>query len=203
MKIGHHYRWPVFALWAQHAAAYGKMETFEVSLMRCIYKGKQFSWLLALSVPPGIAGFILHTPYSFLWGIIGFILCGLIGPFLYYFVKREDLGDAEGPYHSAAHLAAWSALSVFFLAIVWCFLDLFQEIWEREMIFAALSIPVMAVAVFLSMLLDDALAHVYIFLRRKNENISTLGCMLLFYRSGSCLDYRIGAFYLLFSRDAP
>ena len=102
--------------------------------MRCIYKGKQFSWLLALSVPPGIAGFILHTPYSFLWGIIGFILCGLIGPFLYYFVKREDLGDAEGPYHSAAHLAAWSALSVFFLAIVWCFLDLFQEIWEREMI---------------------------------------------------------------------
>ena len=96
-------------LWAQHAAAYGKMETFEVSLMRCIYKGKQFSWLLALSVPPGIAGFILHTPYSFLWGIIGFILCGLIGPFLYYFVKREDLGDAEGPYHSAAHLAAWSA----------------------------------------------------------------------------------------------
>ncbi len=159
-------------LWAQHAAAYGKMETFEVSLMRCIYKGKQFSWLLALSVPPGIAGFILHTPYSFLWGIIGFILCGLIGPFLYYFVKREDLGDAEGPYHSAAHLAAWSALSVFFLAIVWCFLDLFQEIWEREMIFAALSIPVMAAAVFLSMLLDDALAHVYIFLRRKNENIA-------------------------------
>lgn len=65
--------------------------------MRCIYKGKQFSWLLALSVPPGIAGFILHTPYSFLWGIIGFILCGLIGPFLYYFVKREDLGDAEAP----------------------------------------------------------------------------------------------------------
>lgn len=135
-------------LWAQHAAAYGKMETFEVSLMRCIYIGKQFSWLLALSVPPGIAGFILHTPYSFLWGIIGFILCGLIGPFLYYFVKREDLGDAEGPYHSAAHLAAWSALSVFFLAIVWCFLDLFQEIWEREMIFEALSIPVMAAAVF-------------------------------------------------------
>ena len=84
MKTGHHYRWPVFALWEQHAAAYGKMETFEVSLMRCIYKGKQFSWLLALSVPPGIAGFILHTPYSFLWGIIGFILCGLIGPFLYY-----------------------------------------------------------------------------------------------------------------------
>ena len=63
-------------------------------------------------------------------------------------MKREDLGDAEYPYHSAAHLAAWSALSVFFLAIVWCFLDLFQEIWEREMIFAALSIPVMAAAVF-------------------------------------------------------
>lgn len=51
--------------------------------------------------------------------------------FLYYFVKREDLGDAEGPYHSAAHLAAWSVLSVFFLAIVWCFLDLFQKIWEK------------------------------------------------------------------------
>ena len=140
--------------------------------MRCIYKGKQFSWLLVLSVPPGIAGFILHTPYSFFWGIIGFILCGLIGPFLYYFVKREDLGDAEGPYHSAAHLAAWSALSVFLLVIVWCFLDLFQKIWERGMIFSALSIPVMAAAVFLSMLLDDALAHVYIFLRRKNENIA-------------------------------
>ena len=90
------------------------------------------------------------------------------------------MGDAEGPYHSAAHLAAWRVLSVFFLAIVWCFLDLFQKIWEKGMIFSALSIPVMAAAVFLSMLLDDALA-----------------------RSGPCLSYRIGAFYLLFSRDAP
>lgn len=190
-------------LWAQHAAAYGKMETFEVSLMRCIYKGKPFSWLLVLSVPPGIAGFILHTPYSFFWGIIGFILCGLIGPFLYYFVKRGDLGDAEGPYHSAAHLAAWSALSVFLLVIVWCFLDLFQEIWERGMIFSALSIPVMAAVVFLSMLLDDALAHVYISLRRKNENIAHWLACCYFIGLGPCLSYRIGAFYLLFSRDAP
>lgn len=85
----------------------------------------------------------IHFTYAvfLFWGIIGFILCGLIGPFLYYFVKREDLGDAEGPYHSAAHLAAWSALSVFLLVIVWCFLDLFQEIWERGMIFRHCRFP--------------------------------------------------------------
>lgn len=180
--------------------------------MRYAYKGKRFLWLLALSIPPGIAGFILNTLYSFLWGIIGFVLCGLAGPFIYYLIKREDLGGSEGPYHGAAHLAAWSALSVFLLMAVWYFLDVFQEIWEKGMVFAALSIPVMATAVFISMLLDDIVARAYVSLRRKNKNIAHwLACcyfigllpaavivavLFIYFRQGTQLDPYTALFFV-------
>lgn len=136
------------------------------------YKGKQVLWLLSLSLPPAAAGFTVHTTAAFLWGLSGFILFGLIGPFIYYLAERKSLGDRKGPYHGAAHLASWSMISVFLIMAVWYFLDTLQKLWEKGVIFICGVIPVLAAIVILTMVLDDALAKAYAHLKRKNGDIA-------------------------------
>lgn len=136
------------------------------------YKGKQVLWLLSLSLPPAAAGFVVHTTAAFLWGLAGFIIFGLIGPFVYYLAERKPLGDLNGPYHGAAHLVSWSVLSVFLMMAVWYFLDALQKLWEKGVIFICGVTPILAAIVILAMILDDSLTKAYVHLKRKNGDIA-------------------------------
>lgn len=51
---------------------------------------RQLLWLLALTVPWGLGGFVVHTAFSLSAGLTAYWVAGLLVPFIFFLVQKKD-----------------------------------------------------------------------------------------------------------------
>ena len=175
---------------------------------------KQLLWLLALTIPWGLGGFVVHTAFSLSLGIIVYWAAGLLVPLIFYLVQKKGWGSELGGYRSAVHGPVWISLVIVEMVVFWNYLPSIDRIWKTSPVpAAAAAFLVLSFFVILAFFLDRGLSLIYVRLKEKNTlaarwlgsaffsglipgtaMISFLG---LYYAGGMRLDPFTASFFLM------
>lgn len=175
---------------------------------------KQMLWLLALTIPWGLGGFVVHTAFSLSLGTIVYWAAGLLVPLIFYLVQKKGWGSELGGYRSAVHGPVWISLVIVELVVFWNYLPSIDRIWKISPVpAAAASFLVLSLFVILAFFLDRWISLIYVRLKEKNTlaarwlgsaffsglipgtaMISFLG---LYYAGGMRLDPFTASFFLM------
>ena len=175
---------------------------------------KQMLWLLALTIPWGLGGFVVHTAFSLSLGTIVYWAAGLLVPLIFYLVQKKGWGSELGGYRSAVHGPVWISLVIVELVVFWNYLPSIDRIWKISPVpAAAASFLVLSFFVILAFFLDRWISLIYVRLKEKNTlaarwlgsaffsglipgtaMISFLG---LYYAGGMRLDPFTASFFLM------
>ena len=175
---------------------------------------KQMLWLLALTIPWGLGGFVVHTAFSLSLGTIVYWAAGLLVPLIFYLVQKKGWGSELGGYRSAVHGPVWISLVIVELVVFWNYLPSIDRIWKISPVpAAAASFLVLSFIVILAFFLDRWISLIYVRLKEKNTlaarwlgsaffsglipgtaMISFLG---LYYAGGMRLDPFTASFFLM------
>lgn len=171
-------------------------------------------WLLALTIPWGLGGFVVHTAFSLSLGTIVYWAAGLLVPLIFYLVQKKGWGSELGGYRSAVHGPVWISLVIVELVVFWNYLPSIDRIWKISPVpAAAASFLVLSFFVILAFFLDRWISLIYVRLKEKNTlaarwlgsaffsglipgtaMISFLG---LYYAGGMRLDPFTASFFLM------
>ena len=174
---------------------------------------KQLLWLLALTIPWGLGGFVVHTAFSLSLGTIVYWAAGLLVPLIFYLVQKKGWGSELGGLRGAVHGPVWISLVIVEMVVFWNYLPSIDRIWKTSPVPAAASFLVLSFFVILAFFLDRWLSLVYVRLKEKNTlaarwlgsaffsglipgtaMISFLG---LYYAGGMRLDPFTASFFLM------
>lgn len=175
---------------------------------------KQMLWLLALTIPWGLGGFVVHTAFSLSLGTIVYWAAGLLVPLIFYLVQKKGWGSELGGYRSAVHGPVWISLVIVEMVVFWNYLPSIDRIWKTFPVpAAAASFLVLSFFVILAFFLDRWISLIYVRLKEKNTlaarwlgsaffsglipgtaMISFLG---LYYAGGMRLDPFTASFFLM------
>ncbi|WP_273096206.1 hypothetical protein [Dialister succinatiphilus] len=175
---------------------------------------KQLLWLLALTIPWGLGGFVVHTAFSLSLGIIVYWAAGLLVPLIFYLVQKKGWGSELGGLRGAVHGLVWISLVIVEMVVFWNYLPSIDRIWKASPVpAAAASFLVLSFFVILAFFLDRWISLIYVRLKEKNTlaarwlgsaffsglipgtaMISFLG---LYYAGGMRLDPFTASFFLM------
>lgn len=175
---------------------------------------KQLFWLLALTIPWGLGGFVVHTAFSLSLGTIVYWAAGLLVPLIFYLVQKKGWGSELGGLRGAVHGPVWISLVIVEMVVFWNYLPSIDRIWKTSPVpAAAASFLVLSFFVILAFFLDRGLSLIYVRLKEKNTlaawwlgsaffsglipgtaMISFLG---LYYAGGMRLDPFTASFFLM------
>lgn len=175
---------------------------------------KQLLWLLALTIPWGLGGFVVHTAFSLSLGTIVYWVAGLLVPLIFYLVQKKGWGSELGGLRGAVHGPVWISLVIVEMVVFWNYLPSIDRIWKTSPVpAAAASVLVLSFFVILAFFLDRWLSLIYVRLKEKNTlaarwlgsaffsglipgtaMISFLG---LYYAGGMRLDPFTASFFLM------
>lgn len=175
---------------------------------------KQLLWLLALTIPWGLGGFVVHTAFSLSLGTIVYWAAGLLVPLIFYLVQKKGWGSELGGLRGAVHGPVWISLVIVEMVVFWNYLPSIDRIWKTSPVpAAAASSLVLSFFVILAFFLDRWLSLIYVRLKEKNTlaarwlgsaffsglipgtaMISFLG---LYYAGGMRLDPFTASFFLM------
>lgn len=175
---------------------------------------KQLLWLLALTIPWGLGGFVVHTAFSLSLGTIVYWAAGLLVPLIFYLVQKKGWGSELGGLRGAVHGPVWISLVIVEMVVFWNYLPSIDRIWKNSPVpAAAASFLVLSFFVILAFFLDRWLSLIYVRLKEKNTlaarwlgsaffsglipgtaMISFLG---LYYAGGMRLDPFTASFFLM------
>lgn len=175
---------------------------------------KQMLWLLALTIPWGLGGFVVHTAFSLSLGTIVYWAAGLLVPLIFYLVQKKGWGSELGGLRGAVHGPVWISLVIVEMVVFWNYLPSIDRIWKTSLVpAAAASFLVLSFFVILAFFLDRWLSLIYVRLKEKNTlaarwlgsaffsglipgtaMISFLG---LYYAGGMRLDPFTASFFLM------
>lgn len=175
---------------------------------------KQLLWLLALTIPWGLGGFVVHTAFSLSLGTIVYWAAGLLVPLIFYLVQKKGWGSELGGLRGAVHGPVWISLVIVEMVVFWNYLPSIDRIWKTSPVPAAVaSFLVLSFFVILAFFLDRWLSLIYVRLKEKNTlaarwlgsaffsglipgtaMISFLG---LYYAGGMRLDPFTASFFLM------
>lgn len=175
---------------------------------------KQLLWLLALTIPWGLGGFVVHTAFSLSLGTIVYWAAGLLVPLIFYLVQKKGWGSELGGLRGAVHGPVWISLVIVEMVVFWNYLPSIDRIWKTSPVPAAVaSFLVLSFFVILAFFLDRGLSLIYVRLKEKNTlaarwlgsaffsglipgtaMISFLG---LYYAGGMRLDPFTASFFLM------
>lgn len=175
---------------------------------------KQLLWLLALTIPWGLGGFVVHTAFSLSLGIIVYWAAGLLVPLIFYLVQKKGWGSELGGLRGAVHGPVWISLVIVEMVVFWNYLPSIDRIWKTSPVpAAAAAFLVLSFFVILAFFLDRWLSLIYVRLKEKNTlaarwlgsaffsglipgtaMISFLG---LYYAGGMRLDPFTASFFLM------
>lgn len=175
---------------------------------------KQMLWLLALTIPWGLGGFVVHTAFSLSLGTIVYWAAGLLVPLIFYLVQKKGWGSELGGYRSAVHGPVWISLVIVEMVVFWNYLPSIDRIWKTSPVLAAAaSFLVLSFFVILAFFLDRWISLIYVRLKEKSTlaarwlgsaffsglipgtaMISFLG---LYYAGGMRLDPFTASFFLM------
>lgn len=175
---------------------------------------KQLLWLLALTIPWGLGGFVVHTAFSLSLGTIVYWAAGLLVPLIFYLVQKKGWGSELGGLRGAVHGPVWISLVIVEMVVFWNYLPSIDRIWKTSQVpAAAASFLVLSFFVILAFFLDRWFSLIYVRLKEKNTlaarwlgsaffsglipgtaMISFLG---LYYAGGMRLDPFTASFFLM------
>lgn len=175
---------------------------------------KQMLWLLALTIPWGLGGFVVHTAFSLSLGTIVYWAAGLLVPLIFYLVQKKGWGSELGGLRGAVHGPVWISLVIVEMVVFWNYLPSIDRIWKTSPVpAAAAAFLVLSFFVILAFFLDRWLSLIYVRLKEKNTlaawwlgsaffsglipgtaMISFLG---LYYAGGMRLDPFTASFFLM------
>lgn len=175
---------------------------------------KQLLWLLALTIPWGLGGFVVHTAFSLSLGTIVYWAAGLLVPLIFYLVQKRGWGSELGGLRSAVHGPVWISLVIVEMVVFWNYLPSIDRIWKTSPVPAAeAAFLVLSFFVILAFFLDRWISLIYVRLKEKNTlaarwlgsaffsglipgtaMISFLG---LYYAGGMRLDPFTASFFLM------
>lgn len=175
---------------------------------------KQLLWLLALTIPWGLGGFVVHTAFSLSLGTIVYWAAGLLVPLIFYLVQKKGWGSELGGLRGAVHGPVWISLVIVEMVVFWNYLPSIDRIWKTSPVpAAAAAFLVLSFFVILAFFLDRWLSLIYVRLKEKNTlaarwlgsaffsglipgtaMISFLG---LYYAGGMRLDPFTASFFLM------
>lgn len=175
---------------------------------------KQLLWLLALTIPWGLGGFVVHTAFSLSLGTIVYWAAGLLVPLIFYLVQKRGWGSELGGLRSAVHGPVWISLVIVEMVVFWNYLPSIDRIWKTSPVpAAAAAFLVLSFFVILAFFLDRWISLIYVRLKEKNTlaarwlgsaffsglipgtaMISFLG---LYYAGGMRLDPFTASFFLM------
>lgn len=175
---------------------------------------KQLLWLLALTIPWGLGGFVVHTAFSLSLGIIVYWAAGLLVPLIFYLVQKKGWGSELGGLRGAVHGPVWISLVIVEMVVFWNYLPSIDRIWKTSPVpAAAAAFLVLSFFVILAFFLDRWISLIYVRLKEKNTlaarwlgsaffsglipgtaMISFLG---LYYAGGMRLDPFTASFFLM------
>lgn len=175
---------------------------------------KQMLWLLALTIPWGLGGFVVHTAFSLSLGTIVYWAAGLLVPLIFYLVQKKGWGSELGGLRGAVHGPVWISLVIVEMVVFWNYLPSIDRIWKTSPVpAAAAAFLVLSFFVILAFFLDRGLSLIYVRLKEKNTlaawwlgsaffsglipgtaMISFLG---LYYAGGMRLDPFTASFFLM------
>lgn len=175
---------------------------------------KQLLWLLALTIPWGLGGFVVHTAFSLSLGTIVYWAAGLLVPLIFYLVQKKGWGSELGGLRGAVHGPVWISLVIIEMVVFWNYLPSIDRIWKTSPVpAAAAAFLVLSFFVILAFFLDRWLSLIYVRLKEKNTlaarwlgsaffsglipgtaMISFLG---LYYAGGMRLDPFTASFFLM------
>ena len=175
---------------------------------------KQLLWMLALTIPWGLGGFVVHTALSLSAGIIAYWAAGLFVPLIFYLVQRKGWGSELGAVRVAVHVPLWLSLVVVEMVVFWNYLPSIDRMWKSSPAPAGLAaFLALSVYVLLAFFLDRKLAILYGRLKDKNALAAEwLGCAFfsglipgtamisflgLYYAGGMRLDPFTASFFLM------
>lgn len=175
---------------------------------------KQLLWLLALTIPWGLGGFVVHTAFSLSLGTIVYWAAGLLVPLIFYLVQKRGWGSELGGLRSAVHGPVWISLVIVEMVVFWNYLPSIDRIWKTSPVPAAeAAFLLLSFFVILAFFLDRWISLIYVRLKEKNTlaarwlgsaffsglipgtaMISFLG---LYYAGGMRLDPFTASFFLM------
>lgn len=175
---------------------------------------KQLLWLLALTIPWGLGGFVVHTAFSLSLGTIVYWAAGLLVPLIFYLVQKKGWGSELGGLRGAVHGPVWISLVIVEMVVFWNYLPSIDRIWKTSPVpAAAAAFLVLSFFVILAFFLDRWISLIYVRLKEKNPlaarwlgsaffsglipgtaMISFLG---LYYAGGMRLDPFTASFFLM------
>lgn len=175
---------------------------------------KQLLWMLALTIPWGLGGFVVHTALSLSAGIIAYWAAGLFVPLIFYLVQRKGWGSELGAVRAAVHVPLWLSFVVVEMVVFWNYLPSIDRMWKSSPAPAGLAaFLALSVFVLLAFFLDRKLAILYGRLKGKNALAAEwLGCAFfsglipgtamisflgLYYAGGMRLDPFTASFFLM------
>lgn len=169
---------------------------------------------MALTIPWGLGGFVVHTAFSLSLGTIVYWAAGLLVPLIFYLVQKKGWGSELGGLRGAVHGPVWISLVIVEMVVFWNYLPSIDRIWKTSPVpAAAASFLVLSFFVILAFFLDRWISLIYVRLKEKNTlaarwlgsaffsglipgtaMISFLG---LYYAGGMRLDPFTASFFLM------
>lgn len=175
---------------------------------------KQLLWLLALTIPWGLGGFVVHTAFSLSVGMAAYWGTGLLVPLFFYGMQKKGWGSELGGSRAAVHLPVWISLVILEMVVFWNYLPSIDTIWKSSPVPVGIgAFLVLSAFVVLAFFLDRGIALLYKRLKEKNLLAAHwLGCdffsglipgtamisfLGLYYVGGMRLDPFTASFFLM------
>ena len=122
----------------------------------------QLLWLMAVIVPWGIGGFLVHTGQAMALGLGAYWLTGLLVPLVFFLVQQKGYGSEWGAWRAAVHGPVWLALVILQLVTFWNYLPVIDGAFKGNP--APISFLIFCVLILwvaLAVVLDYGLCAVY------------------------------------------
>lgn len=175
---------------------------------------RQLLWLLALTVPWGLGGFVVHTAFSLSAGLTAYWVAGLLVPFIFFLVQKKGWGSELGAARGAVHLPLWISFVIVEMVVFWNYLPVIDGLWKSTPLPIGIgAFVILSAFVSAAFFLDRKLASCYERLKEKNGLAARwLGCayfsglipgtamisfLALYYAGGMRLDPFTASFFLM------
>ncbi len=174
----------------------------------------QLLWLMAVVVPWGIGGFLVHTSQAMALGLAVYWGAGLLVPLVFFLVQQKGYGSEWGAWRAAVHGPVWIALVILQLVVFWSYLPIINGAFKANPVpISLLVFCVLLLLVAITVVLDYALCRVYEKLGEKKEfyklwagtsfftgvipGVAILAFLGLYYGNGMRLDPFTASLFLL------
>ena len=130
----------------------------------------QLLWLMAVTVPWGIGGFVVHKAQTLVLGVGAYWALGLLVPLVFFALQQKGFGSEWGAWRSAAHGPVWLSLVILQMVLFWNYLPVADGAFKANPFpISFLFFFVLALFIAIAVAADYGLCRIYEKLTQKGS----------------------------------